>query len=127
MALVAIVIALALLQYSVFAMLVGKARGTYEVKAPAISGHPVFERYYRVHVNTLEQLMVFIPSILIFGYFGNATIAAGLGVVFLIGRLLFLLAYVKDPSKRSLGFVVGYLPTMILLIGGLISAIRVAL
>ena len=98
MELVAIVISLALLQYSVFGMLVGKARGTYEIKAPAISGHPIFERYYRVHMNTLEQLTVFIPAILIFGYFGNAAVAAGLGLVFLVGRVMFLLGYVKDPA-----------------------------
>ena len=70
MELVAIVISLALLQYSVFGMLVGTARGTYEIKAPAITGHPIFDRYYRVHMNTLEQLIIFIPSIFVFGYFG---------------------------------------------------------
>ena len=127
MELVAIVISLALLKYSVFGMLVGKARGTYEIKAPAISGHPIFERYYRVHMNTLEQLTVFIPAILIFGYFGNATVAAGLGLVFLVGRVMFLLGYVKDPAKRGPGFLIGYIPTVVLLIGGLAYAVRAAL
>jgi len=126
MELVAIVISLALLQYSVFGMLVGKARGTYEIKAPAISGHPIFERYYRVQMNTLEQLTVFIPAILIFGYFGNAAIAAGLGVVFLVGRVMFLVGYVKDPAKRGPGFLTGYIPTVILLIGGLVYAVQTA-
>jgi glutathione S-transferase len=124
MELVAIVISLALLQYSVFGMLVGKARGTYEIKAPAISGHPIFERYYRVHMNTLEQLTVFIPAILIFGYFGNAAIAAGLGLVFLVGRVMFLIGYVKDPAKRGPGFLIGYIPTVVLLLGGLIYAVQ---
>ncbi|MDC1532994.1 MAPEG family protein, partial [bacterium] len=59
--------------------------------------------------------------------FGNATVAAGLGVVFLIGRLMFLLGYVKDPAKRGPGFLIGYIPTVVLLIGGLIYAIRAAL
>jgi glutathione S-transferase len=127
MELVAIVISLALLQYSVFGMLVGKARGTYEIKAPAITGHPIFDRYYRVHMNTLEQLIIFIPSILVFGYFGNATVAAGLGVVFLIGRLMFLMGYVKYPAKRGPGFLIGYIPTVVLLIGGLVYAIIAAL
>jgi hypothetical protein len=112
MELVAIVISLALLQYSVFGMLVGRARGTYEIKAPAITGHPIFDRYYRVHMNTLEQLIIFIPSIL---------------VVFLIGRLMFLLGYVKDPAKRGPGFLIGYIPTVVLLIGGLVYAIIAAL
>jgi glutathione S-transferase len=124
MELVAIVISLALLQYSVFGMLVGKARGTYEIKAPAISGHPIFERDYRVHMNTLEQLTVFIPAILIFGYFGNAAIAAGLGLVFLVGRVMFLIGYVKDPAKRGPGFLIGYIPTVVLLLGGLIYAVQ---
>ncbi len=59
MELVAIVIAVALIEYSVFGMLVGKARGTYGIDAPAITGHPVFERYYRVQQNTLENLVLF--------------------------------------------------------------------
>jgi uncharacterized MAPEG superfamily protein len=78
-------------------------------------------------MNTLEQLIIFIPSILVFGYFGNATVAAGLGVVFLIGRLMFLLGYVKDPAKRGPGFLIGYIPTVVLLIGGLVYAIIAAL
>ncbi|MDF1766404.1 MAG: MAPEG family protein [Gammaproteobacteria bacterium] len=127
MALVAIIITLALLQYSVFAMLVGKARGTYEVKAPAISGHPVFERHYRVQMNTLEQLIIFIPAILIFAHFGDAMIAAVLGAVFLVGRSLFARAYVSDPAKRSLGFMLSFLPTMILLFGGLTYAVMAAM
>ncbi|MBT5907828.1 MAG: MAPEG family protein, partial [Gammaproteobacteria bacterium] len=65
--------------------------------------------------------------ILVFGYFGNATVAAGLGVVFLIGRLMFLLGYVKDPAKRGPGFLIGYIPTVVLLIGGLVYAIIAAL
>ena len=127
MALVALIITLALLQYSVFAMLVGKARGTYEVKAPAISGHPVFERHYRVQMNTLEQLIIFIPAILIFAHFGDAMIAAVLGAVFLVGRSLFARAYVSDPAKRSLGFMLSFLPTMILLFGGLTYAVMAAM
>ncbi len=55
MELVTIVIALALIEYSVFGMLVGKARGKYGIDAPAITGNPIFERYYRVHQNTLEN------------------------------------------------------------------------
>jgi uncharacterized MAPEG superfamily protein len=78
-------------------------------------------------MNTLEQLIIFIPSILVFGHFGNATVAAGLGVVFLVGRLMFLLGYVKDPAKRGAGFLIGYIPTVVLLIGGLVYAILAAL
>ena len=122
MELVAVVIALALIEYAIFSMLVGKARGTYGIDAPAISGLPTFERYYRVNQNTLEALISFIPGMVLFAYYVSADVAAGLGALFLIGRVLYLRAYVADPKSRTLGFVLGYIPTQILVIGGLIGA-----
>lgn len=124
MELVAIVALLALIEYFVFGGLVGWARGKYKVAAPAISGDPVFERYYRVQQNTLEQLMGFLPALFLYGYYGSPQIAAGLGVVFIIGRVIYLLGYVSDPAKRGLGFVIGWLATIYLLIAGLIAAAR---
>ena len=88
MELVAIVIAVALIEYSVFGMLVGKARGTYGIDAPAITGHPVFERYYRVQQNTLENLVLFIPGMIMFAQYVRADVAAGLGILFIVGRFL---------------------------------------
>ncbi len=125
MAPVAIIVVLALLQYIYFSLQVGKARGTYEVSAPAVSGHPIFERHYRVQMNTLEQLIVFIPAVFLFGYYGNAMVAAALGAVYLLGRFLFASSYVADPAKRSLGFMLSFLPTVVLLVGGLVQAVRV--
>lgn len=125
MAPVAIIVVLALLQYIYFSLQVGKARGTYEVSAPAVSGHPIFERHYRVQMNTLEQLIVFIPAVFLFGYYGNAMVAAALGAVYLVGRFLFASSYVADPAKRSLGFMLSFLPTVVLLVGGLVQAARV--
>ena len=123
MELVALVILLSLLEYQFFSFKVGMARGKYDIQAPAISGHEVFDRYYRVHINTLEQLIVFIPAILIFAYFGNPTYAAGLGVFFLIGRIMYFVSYVSDPAKRGAGFIIGWIPTVLLVIAGLISAV----
>ena len=125
MAPVAIIVVLALLQYIYFSLQVGKARGTYEVGAPAVSGHPIFERHYRVQMNTLEQLIVFIPAVFLFGYYGNAMVASALGAVYLVGRFLFASSYVADPAKRSLGFMLSFLPTVVLLVGGLVQAVRV--
>lgn len=76
MNLVAIVIGLALIEYFVFGLLVGRARQTYGVAAPAMSGHPVFERYMRVHQNTLEQLAVFVPAMVMFGVYVSGAIGA---------------------------------------------------
>ena len=122
MAAVTIVIALALIEYSVFGMLVGKARGTYGVAAPAVSGDPIFERYYRVQQNTLEMLVLFIPGIFMFGHYVSADVAAGLGLIFVVGRFLYFRGYVADPKSRTLGFILSFLPAQILVIGGLIGA-----
>lgn len=123
MELVAIVVLVSLIQYTVFGALVGKARMTYKVEAPAVSGDPTFERYYRVHMNTLESLVLFLPSIFVFATYINAEIAAGLGVVFIIGRQLYLRSYVKDPKSRGIGYMLTFLPSTILALGGITGAI----
>ena len=71
----------ALLEYLVFGLLVGRARGLYGVKAPAVTGHPVFERYYRVQMNTLELLVVFLPVLWLAGSHWSAPWSAALGAV----------------------------------------------
>ncbi|MBT5185945.1 MAG: MAPEG family protein [Kordiimonadaceae bacterium] len=122
MELVTIVIAIALLEYTYFAILVGKAREKYGVDAPATSGDPIFERYLRVQQNTLELLVMFVPGMYMFANYVNAQGAAGLGVIFIIGRLLYLRGYVADPKTRGIGFILSLLPSLILVIGGLIGA-----
>ncbi|MBU2098582.1 MAG: MAPEG family protein [Gammaproteobacteria bacterium] len=122
MELVAIVVLLSLVQYTIFGALVGKARMTYKVEAPAVSGDPVFERYYRVHMNTLESLVMFVPSIFIFAMYVREDVAAALGVIFIAGRQLYLRAYVKDPKSRGLGYMLTFLPSAILAIGGIVGA-----
>jgi uncharacterized membrane protein YecN with MAPEG domain len=127
MPLVALVTGLALLQFVAFAMLVGWARGKYGVAAPATTGHPVFERYYRVQMNTLELLAVFVPSLWMFGHFIDEAWAAGLGLLFILGRVLYLRGYVADPRKRELGFGLSFFPVLALLVGALFGAGRAAL
>jgi glutathione S-transferase len=121
MDLVALVLALALLQYIVFAVLVGRARGTYGVKAPAVTGHEVFERYFRVQQNTLELLVIFVPAVWLFGQYVSTTWAAVLGAVYLLGRVLYLKSYVADPAKRGAGFGLSMLPIMAMVIGVMIA------
>lgn len=123
MALVAAVIALALIEYLMFGLLVARARVRCALPAPATTGHPVFERYFRVQQNTLEQLIVFVPSAWLFGYYVSALWAAGLGVLFVIGRALYLTGYVSDPRKRGAGFGLSFLPNVILAVGALVGAI----
>jgi len=107
---VAVVTVLALLQYVYFGVRVGGARQKSGVKAPATSGDPHFERVNRVHQNTLEQLIVLIPALFMYAHYVNPHWGAGMGVVYLIGRFIYSSAYAKDPSSRTLGFVLSYLP-----------------
>jgi len=89
MALIGIVIGLALLEYFATVFLCAKARARYGITAPATTGDPTFERYFRVQQNTVEQLIIFLPAILLFGTYVNQPIGAGLGLVFILGRGLY--------------------------------------
>ncbi len=122
-----IVTALAILQFVWFGIQVGQARGKYGVHAPAVTGNEVFDRYFRVQQNTLELLVAFIPGLYLFAHYFNPLWAAGLGVVYLIGRQIYSMSYVKDPKSRGPGYGLSVLPTLILLLSGLIGAVmRVA-
>ncbi|MDA0679197.1 MAG: MAPEG family protein [Proteobacteria bacterium] len=123
MELVAIVTALALLQVFVFSFQAGQARIKTGINAPAMSGAPEFERASRVHLNTIEQLIILIPSMWMFANYVRADIAAGLGIVFIVGRQIYRSAYLQDPGKRTVGFSVGALAMMVLLVGGLVGAV----
>ena len=117
-----IVIALALLEFFLFGVAVARARATNRVMAPATAGHEVFERYFRVQMNTLEQLVIFVPSILMFGVYVNAWLAAALGLTFIIGRAVYFVGYVRAAEGRHIGFVLSAVPNLVLLGGGLAGA-----
>jgi len=117
-----IIAMLAIIQFLVFGILVGKARGRTGIAAPATSGNEEFERYFRVHQNTLEQLVMFLPAMYAFAVYVDSLWAAGLGVVYLIGRLIYLKSYTSDPASRGLGFMLTFVPTAIMVLGGIIGA-----
>ncbi len=123
MHLVYIVMGLALMQYMYFAIAVGGARGRFGVKAPATSGHEVFDRYFRVQMNTLELIVVLIPALPLFAYYVDARIASVLGFLYIIGRFMYFQSYVKEPAKRGPGFGLSLLPIAVLLVGGIVGAV----
>lgn len=88
---------------------VGMGRKRYDVKAPAVTGHPMFERAYRVQMNTLEWVVMTLPCLWLCAVFVSDAVAAGLGVVWLLGRVWYALAYRREPSLRGPGFLVGAL------------------
>lgn len=127
MSLVVLIATLALIQFIVFSMLVGRARMKYGVKAPAMTGHPIFERYIRVQMNTLEQLAVFLPALFMFytmaesrGWY-SYQIASVCGLVWLIGRTLYARSYVQDPDRRGVGFLMTFAPSAVMIIGTLVA------
>lgn len=120
---VAIVTVLALSQFVWFGLQVGAARRRHQVPAPTMSGHPEFERRFRVHMNTLEQLVVFLPALWMFAVRVNPVWAAGLGVVYLVGRFIYRAAYLKDPASRHNGFVITFLPMAVMLVWVVVDAV----
>lgn len=119
--LTALVTCLALLAYFLISFQVGKARATYGVKAPAVSGNPEFERIYRVQMNTLEWMPVFLPALWLFAIYVSDAIAATLGVVWIIGRILYMIGYTKAANKRGPGFGIQASAAIILWIGATIG------
>lgn len=119
-----IVTLLSLLVYFWLGLRVGQGRGKYGIQAPATTGNEDFERLYRAHMNTLEWLPIFLPSLWLFAHLWDAALlASGLGVVWIIGRIMYGLGYAKAASSRSMGFLVQALATAVLLFGALGKAV----
>jgi uncharacterized membrane protein YecN with MAPEG domain len=123
MAYVTIIAMLALIEYQYFGVLVGAARGRSGVTAPAVTGDAEFERAFRAHQNTLEQLVIFLPSLYATAYFVSPLYAVVAGVVFMIGRAIYFRAYSKDAEKRGPGMIVTVVANLSLVLGGLVGAL----
>ena len=115
----AIVTIVALLVYFNMSLGVGRARGKTGIHAPAMTGDPLLERAVRVHMNTLEWLPIFLAGLWLFAIFWNEVAAAALGVVWIVGRLIYASGYMADPAKRSTGFLIQFAAAALLLIGAL--------
>jgi glutathione S-transferase len=115
---------LAMLVYVWTIFLCGRARGAYGVKAPAVNGHPEFEKRFRAQQNTLEQLMLFLPSLWVFSLAVSPFWGGIIGLGFVVGRILYVAGYIRDPASREVGFVIGAVAVVILLLGGLAGVLR---
>jgi glutathione S-transferase len=124
MPLVHLVMALALAEFFLFGLAVARARVRYNVPAPSTTGNPSFECYFRVQMNTLEQLVIFVPSLVMFAHYWGPAIAAALGALFIIGRAIYFYGYTSAPDKRHMGFMVSSLPNLALLVGAVGGAIH---
>ncbi len=123
MELVAIITIAALLEHTWFGIEVARARSRFQITPPATTGHPDFERYFRVQQNTTEQLLVFLPALWLAGWFVSDSMAAGLGLVFVLGRALYARGYWQAADKRGTGFLIGEIASVLLLIVGLVGTV----
>ena len=118
--LVAIVTLLALLVYFYMSLRVSQGRTRFGVAAPATTGHPDFERLYRVQMNTLEWLPLFLVSLWLFAVSWNLDLlTAAIGLIWIVGRILYLTGYARAAEARGLGFAIQGLATGVLLFGAL--------
>lgn len=109
----------------VLAFNVGRARGVYGVKAPAVSGNPLFERIYRVHMNTLENAVILLPALWLYAvYIGDLGAGVG-GAIWIVARIGYAVAYQRDPDKRSATFGIAMLAFVGLWAGALWGVLRV--
>ena len=114
---------LILLQALYFGTEVGRARQRLGIEAPAVSGNDEFDRYFRAHQNSLEQLIVFLLAILVAAYLAYSITCVVCGVFNLLGRAIYFRSYIKEPRKRTLGFVLSFFSTVILIMTSLLSSI----
>jgi hypothetical protein len=119
--LVALVTLLALIFFMWTALRVGAARARYNVPAPAMSGAPEFDRAFRIQMNTLEGLVLFLPALWLFALYWNDLVAAGAGAVWILGRIIYAVGYSAAPQHRSWGFSIQSLASIFLLLGGLVG------
>jgi glutathione S-transferase len=115
----ALVTCLSILFYFLTCARVARARVAYGVKLPAISGHPDFERVFRVQMNTLEWMPIFLPSLWLFAIYVSDTIAAALGLIWIVGRILYLVGYSRAVEKRTPGFAIQATACIVLVLGAL--------
>ena len=119
--LVYLVVVLTMVELLVFSILVGQGRTKYKVPAPATSGHPTWERLNRVHLNSLEQAVVFVPLLLVFAATWGPGAAVVLGVIYLVARILYAVGYVRDPARRAAGAFLTFGVQLLLALGSIIA------
>jgi uncharacterized membrane protein len=115
---------LVLMQTLFFGALVAKARLSEQVNPPAVQGSAVFNTLYRVHQNTLERLVAYLPLLWMAGQFWPPSAVAAWGAVFLLARHLYWRGYVKSPADRKAGNVLSMAVMAGLLLATLTGVVR---
>ncbi len=119
----ALVTLLAIVLYFYTGILVAKARMKYGVQVPATTGPPDFERVFRVQMNTLEWMPIFLPLLWLFAFYVRDWAAAVIGLVWLVGRILYIRGYTQAAEQRRRGFSIQAMASGALLVGALIGIV----
>jgi glutathione S-transferase len=117
----------ALALYFVLCSVVGQARGKYGIKAPAVAGHENFERAYRVQMNTVEQMVFFLPALWLCAVLVSDKGAATGGVIWVLGRAVYAVTYLNDPAKRGPGMGITMLAQIGLFLAAAYGVVRAAI
>ena len=126
LALPALTTLVAVLLYGMTIVNVGRARLIYKIDAPAVTGHPVFDRTFCVQMNTLEQLVAFLPALWLFALYQSAAWSSAIGAAWIVGRALYAVGYYRAAEKREIGFVIASVAASALWLGaawGVVAAL----
>jgi glutathione S-transferase len=115
---------IALLVYFLIIGAVARARAQYGIKAPAVTGNEHFERAYRIQMNTLEQMALFLPALWLYAAYVSDRGAAVCGLIWVVGRVVYALAYTRDPAARGPGAMITLLASVGLWLGGAYGVVR---
>ena len=118
----ALITIFAILMYVSTGLMVARARAKYGVTAPAITGNADFERVFRVQMNTLEWMPIFLPTLWLFAIYVSDIWAAALGAIWIVGRVIYMRAYAA-AAKRAPGFITQAVACLVLLTGALIGIV----
>ncbi len=108
----ATLIALAVFFWTIFIVSTGRTK--YGIAAPAVVGNEDFERRFRVQMNTLEQLVLMLPTLWLCAIWFNELLAGACGLIWSIGRIIYLVSYLRDPRSRTFGMILTIVPTAIM-------------
>lgn len=115
----AIVTLLAVALYFIFATRVAAARSRFDVKLPAMTGDPRFDRIFRAHINMLEWMPTFLAPLWLCAVYFSDVAAAALGLIWIGARVLYFIGYSKAVEKRLPGFFVQSTACLLLFIGAI--------
>ncbi len=117
------VILLALVVYLGTAIYCARMRAQHRIMAPATSGHPAYERAFRIQQNTLEQLVAFVPGVWLFSLLVNPRAGAMVGAVWIVGRVIYAFSYASAPERRGPGFIISFIALVVLVVGALVQSV----